>query len=131
MKYWVQNFQPAKVMPEEKNEELIGVCEFFTKTGTEGGDWAFHDNAGRGPNGIYWSYKGLRILEDGDHLIIYHPKKKNRILWSGIIRLKQLPIFYKTGFGFWTSSEQTGADPEKWAKWFFREYPAKLIPIKK
>lgn len=118
-------------MSEEKNKELTGVCEFFTPTGTDGGDWAFHDNDGRGPNGIYWSYKGLHILKDGDRLTIFHPEKKNKILWSGVIRLKKYPMLYKTAYGFWISSEQTGTPPEKWVKWFFREYPAKLIPAKK
>lgn len=117
-------------MPE-KETELTGVCEFFTETGTEGGYWAFHDNVGRGPNGIYWSYKGLQPLKDGDHLTIYHPKKKNKVIWSGVISLKQYPVFQKSVFGLWIHSEQNGVPLKKWAKWFFRDYPAKLIPIKK
>ncbi len=77
-----------------------------------------------------WSYDGLHILKDGDRLIIYHPND-NKEIWSGVINLKQYPLFTEHVFGMWIHADQIGIKREVWAEYFFQEYPADLIPVKK
>ena len=77
-----------------------------------------------------WSYEGLYILEDGDKLTIYHPYN-NKEVWSGIIALKQHPLFTEDASGLWIHADQIGMGRKTWAEYFFREYRAKLVPIKK
>lgn len=77
--------------------------------------------------GDAWSYEGLYVLKDGDYLKIYSKEDAVKVVvWSGIIKLNQYQLFTEHAFGWWIHSEQKGIDREKWAKWFFGEYPARL-----
>jgi len=111
-------------------ENIIeGVLFLHSETGTEGGYWAFQDlkyilSKNR------WSYEGLHILEDGDNLTIYNPDNKAEVVWSGVIALKQHPLFTESASGLWIHADQAGIDRDVWAEYFFKEYPAKLIPGK-
>jgi len=78
-----------------------------------------------------WSYEGLHILKDGDELIIYEKDDLSKVVWSGLIKLKQHDVFSQDAFGLWIHADQEGIDREKWATWFFAEYPARLMSIKK
>ena len=101
-----------------------GVCLFFSETGTEGGYWAFQDS--RYISGDQFDYKGLHLLEDGDHLTIYAKESSKKVVWSGKISLKQHPNFTQSVFRWWIHAEQEGIDREVWAKYFFDYHPAKL-----
>jgi len=81
--------------------------------------------------GDSWSYKGLHILENGDRLTIYSPENPTEIVWQGIISLRQYPLFTEDASGYWIHADQEGIARETWAAYFFKEYPAKLIPIRK
>jgi len=111
-------------------ETLEGVLFFHSETGTEGGYWAFQDSRHIQENGASWSYEGLHILENGDHLTIYHPDEGKEV-WSGVINLKQYPLFTEDASGLWIHEEQIGIGRDVWAEYFFQEYPAKLIPVNK
>ncbi|MBU0460754.1 MAG: hypothetical protein KKH52_01165 [Nanoarchaeota archaeon] len=76
-----------------------------------------------------WDYKGLHILENGDYLTIYHPKK-NKTVWSGVIALEQHPLFTENASGFWIHADQIGIERDVWAEYFFKGYHAKLVPAK-
>ncbi len=78
-----------------------------------------------------WSYEGLHILGDGDYLTIYDPLDKKRELWQGIIALQQHDLFTQHASGWWIHADQKGIDREVWAKYFFDECPAKLVPYGK
>ena len=78
-----------------------------------------------------WSYKGLHILENGDQLTIFSPDNPTQVVWSGTISLRQHPSFTEDAFGAWIHADQEGITRETWATYFFKEYPAKLIPIRK
>ncbi len=75
--------------------------------------------------GESWSYEGLNILENGDHLTIYHPDD-NREVWSGVINLKQHELFSEDASGMWIHADQIGIARDVWAEYFFKNYPAKL-----
>ncbi|MBR9683493.1 hypothetical protein GOV03_03045 [Candidatus Woesearchaeota archaeon] len=77
-----------------------------------------------------WSYEGLHLLGDGDHLTIYDSDNKDEV-WSGVINLKHHPLFTEDAFGLWIHADQIGIDRETWAEYFFEGYPATLIPSKK
>ncbi len=109
-----------------KKEVLKGVCHFFSETGTEGGYWAFQDNAYITPEG--WSREGLHILEDGDRLTIFSPDNPTQVVWRGIISLRKYPLFTEDVFGIWIHADQENIDREVWATYFFKEYPAELVP---
>jgi hypothetical protein len=76
-----------------------------------------------------WSYEGLHVLKDGDHLTIYHPDS-NKKVWSGVINLKQHELFSEDASGYWIHADQIGINREIWAEYFFENYSAKLIPSK-
>ncbi|MFH1064484.1 MAG: hypothetical protein V1729_05365 [Candidatus Woesearchaeota archaeon] len=77
-----------------------------------------------------WSYEGLRILEEGDKLTIYHPDTGDEV-WSGVIELKYHPLFTEDARGKWIHADQKGIDRDTWAEYFFKGYKAKLEPLKK
>ncbi|MBI5398447.1 hypothetical protein HZB03_03195 [Candidatus Woesearchaeota archaeon] len=77
-----------------------------------------------------WDYQGLHILENGDHLTIYHPDN-NEEVWSGVINLKQHDLFSEHASGWWIHADQKGIERAVWAEYFFKEYSAKLIPSNK
>lgn len=106
---------------------LEGVCHFHSETGTEGAFWAFQDSRFIFPNGG-WSYEGLHALCDGDRLTIYSPDNPQQVVWSGTISLRQHPQFTEHASGLWIHADQDGVARDTWAKYFFEEYPAKLVP---
>lgn len=79
--------------------------------------------------GEFWGYEGLHILQNGDHLTIYHPES-NQEVWSGVINLKQYDLFTEHASGMWIHADQIGIEREVWAEYFFNEYPARLISTK-
>lgn len=81
--------------------------------------------------GDAWDYKGLHILKDGDQLTIYNRDDKEKIEWSGIISLKQHPLFTEDAFGWWIHADQNGIEREVWAEYFLNRHPARLIPFNK
>lgn len=81
--------------------------------------------------GDTWSYEGLHILENGDQLTIFSPDNLTQVVWSGTISLRQHPLFTKDASGLRIHADQEGIDRKVWATYFFRKYPAKLIPIRK
>lgn len=76
-----------------------------------------------------WRYEGLHILQNGDHLTIYHPDN-NKEVWSGVINLKQHDLFTEHASGWWIHADQIGIERNVWAEYFFKEYRARLIPAK-
>ncbi|MBI1968800.1 hypothetical protein HYS49_02720 [Candidatus Woesearchaeota archaeon] len=80
---------------------------------------------------FFSSYEGLHVLEDGDHLTIYNPKNRDEVVWSGTIALQPYHLFTESAFGWWIHADQRGIDRNAWAKYFFEEYPAKLLPTPK
>lgn len=115
-------------------DTLEGILHFYSETGTEGGHWAFQDAQHIKKKPGYeeqWSYEGLHILRDGDYLIIYHPQKKDQEIWSGVIALERYDLFSQDASGMWIHADQKGIAREVWAKYFFEEYPAKLLPFRR
>ena len=72
-----------------------------------------------------WSYDGLNILNDGDHLTIYS-KDGIEVVWEGDIKLKEHDLFTEDALGLWIHADQEGVDREVWARWFFDRLPAEL-----
>ena len=111
--------------------ELEGILHFWSETGTEGGYWALQDQKFILPPTKdwpheRWSYDGLHVLEDGNLLTIFS-KDHGGVVWSGIIKLKTYQVFTESSHGMWIHSDQEGIKREEWSKWFFEEYPAKLV----
>lgn len=106
---------------------LEGVCHFHSETGTEGGLWSFQDSRFISPGGS-WSYEGLHVLCDGDHLTIFSPDNPQQVVWSGTISLREHPLFAEHTSGFWIHADQDGVARDTWAEYFFKNYPAKLVP---
>ncbi len=77
-----------------------------------------------------WSYEGMHILKNKDKLTIYHPDTKEKV-WSGLINLKQHKLFTEHASGLWIHADQIGIKRDVWAEYFFKEYPAELIPAYK
>jgi len=107
-------------------EKIEGQCFFYSETGTEGGYWAFQDRKYIDEKTGGWSYEGLHVLENGDHLTIFDPQSK-KVIWDGVIDLIELGLFTDTAFGFWIHNDQKGMEREKWAEFFFKECPGELI----
>lgn len=74
-----------------------------------------------------WSYEGLHVLKNGDHLTIHSKDNPNQVVWSGNIRLRQYSLFTEHASGLWIHADQEGVDRETWARWFLEEYPATLV----
>lgn len=89
------------------------------------------DNEHERDVGDSWSYEGMHILENGDKLTVLSPEDPKKIIWSGIISLKEYAPFTENVSGTWIHADQNGVERETWAKYFFKEYPAKLKPIRK
>ena len=49
---------------------MKGVCFLHCETGTEGGWWAVQEDGFADKDG-YWSYHGLRYLEEGDNFAVH------------------------------------------------------------
>lgn len=77
--------------------------------------------------GPSWSYEGLHVLHDGDHLTVYSPDDKKHVVWEGEIKLKQHALFTEHAGGMWIHADQEGIDRETWAQMFFDGYPCRLV----
>jgi hypothetical protein len=75
----------------------------------------------------WWSHEGLHILENGDHLTIFDKVDPTKIVWEGVIRLKQHKPFTEHANGMWIHADQKGVDRDAWSEVFFGGYPAQLI----
>lgn len=73
-----------------------------------------------------WSYEGLKVLANGDHLTIYD-KIYHAPVWSGEIKLKQHKLFTESASGLWIHADQEGITRESWAQFFFDQLPATLV----
>ena len=62
-------------------------------------------------------------------MLIYHPDSSEEV-WSGVIDLKQHPLFTEDASGFWIHADQKGIEREVWSEYFFKGYPAKLVSSK-
>lgn len=78
-----------------------------------------------------WSYEGLHVLEDGDHLTIFDKDDPSKVVWDGLIELEQHPLFTEHASGMWIHADQRGVDRDTWSLWFFKEHPAKLVKAAK
>ncbi len=78
-----------------------------------------------------WSYDGLHVLKDGDWLTIYDKEKPGQIVWEGVISLKPRKTIHEFVRGWRVHSIPLNADKEKWLTYFLKNYPAKLIQLKK
>ncbi len=112
---------------------LQGVCYFHSETGTEGGFWAFQDNAFIFPSELgshrgAWLREGLHLLKAGDRLTIYAKDEPTRVVWTGVIEFVWHPPFKQSVFNCWIHNDQVSIYRETWARWFFDEFPAELIP---
>lgn len=76
-----------------------------------------------------WSYAGLHILKDGDHLTIYSKENSTEVVWDGTIQIRQFELFTEHVFSMWIHADQVGVNRETWAKWFLRGYPAELSTL--
>ncbi|TSC74236.1 MAG: hypothetical protein G01um101444_354 [Parcubacteria group bacterium Gr01-1014_44] len=80
--------------------------------------------------GDLWSYEGLHILEDGDRLIIFDKQDLQKVIWYGVIQLRQYELFTETtSNGMWIHSDQEGVERSVWEKFFLEGYPAKLDSV--
>jgi hypothetical protein len=109
---------------------IRGKLHLHSETGTEGGYWALQDERFIEPPTDdwpheRWSYDGLIIFEDGDHLKIFDPD--GGVYWEGFINLKLYPVFTEEASGFWIHADQSGIDRAYWAKPFFEGYKGELI----
>ena len=119
--YWDKEKEPMPAAPEPTSKDSLPNC-------CSPDDHHFKPVCEEN-----WSYEGLHVLEDGDQLTIYHPNN-NKKVWSGVIALKQHPMFTEDASGLWIHADQIGIDRKIWAEYFFKEYRAKLAlsphPIK-
>lgn len=76
--------------------------------------------------GDSWSYDGSHILRDGDRLTIFSPNDPTLVVWSGVIALRQHPLYTEHASGYWIHADQEGIDRDVWAGYFFENYPAEL-----
>lgn len=79
-----------------------------------------------------WSYEGLHILEDGDRLTIFDKQDPKKIVWEGVIQLRQHELFTEaTSNGMWIHADQEGVERAVWEKFFLEHYPAKLVVVRR
>jgi hypothetical protein len=80
------------------------------------------------PEGV-WSYEGLHVLKDGDHLVIRYPEdhpQAGHVAWEGDVDLQQHELFTEDADGMWIHADQRGEDRDTWSTMFFEEWPAEL-----
>jgi hypothetical protein len=117
-------------------KEMKGVCFLHSETGTEGGLWAMQEDGFADKYG-YWSYEGLRYLEEGDDFAVF--AKHRNVLWHGIIhggsKTGRIPRqVIRNGKlvnhrawkqqvvgGMWVHRVQKGMGPEAWGELFMGE----------
>ena len=113
---------------------IRGTLFLWSETGTEGGHWALQDERFVTQTGLAppfdqsWDYRGLRPLNDGDRLTIFDKADPSKIVWQGIIKLKQHPLFTEQAGGRWIHTDQEGIARDAWAKFFLDGHRAELIP---
>lgn len=110
---------------------IKGKLDPFFETGTEGIIWSVYEDGKTG-------YDGLNCLKDGDFLRIFDIDNPSKVIWEGIIDLEwernyrnypRNPEYGQQEIGgFWVRGIQSTVTPEQWAQWFFKEYPAEMIP---
>ncbi len=90
---------------------MKGKLYFYTETGTEGGYWAFDEDG-------YSGYDALRILEDGDYLMVFD--EDGNCLFDDEINLIHYDLFTQTEpyYNMWIHADQSGVDRSIWSRWF-------------
>jgi len=121
---WLRNQEGAIQIVRVKQ-----IDEEFLRTGELDEQPDCPNDAHEEEIGDLWDYEGLHILEDGDHLTIHPKDNTNEIVWSGIIKLRELPLFTEHAYGFWIHADQEGISRETWARWFLEEHPATLVVV--
>jgi hypothetical protein len=114
-------------------QALDGVIFAWMEQGMEGTVWAFQDerHVAVDENGEpKWSYSGLHVLENGDHLIVFDID--GSIRWQGVVDLDmQVGRDPKHGMqtirGTSVLGVQRGIAPETWARMFLDEPQVRLI----
>lgn len=74
-----------------------------------------------------WSYEGLNVLADEDHLTIYDKEDPEKVAWDGDIHLKRHKLFTESASGLWIHADQIGITRDKWSRFFFEAHPATLV----
>lgn len=92
-------------------KEVKGIFDGWFETGTEGTYWSLQDENYIDENGMY-SYDGLKLIKNGDHLTIFWPKSEN-VAWEGEVKLlRKFHIDnageYKKYFGHYIKAAPSG-----------------------
>lgn len=119
--------------------EIHGIAFDWFETGTEGVVWVVQDErhiSTKEDGSPSWSYDGLKVLRDGDHLTLY--AKDGSVTWEGVIDFDMeigytpYPMNPEYGQqaidGWWVHGVQRGINPSMWLQWFRDNPRAKLIP---
>lgn len=79
-----------------------------------------------------WDYQGLNYLQTGDYLKIFDKQEPEKVVWEGIITLRERDDVYTnpeaTVFGMWINQEfeNTGIDRQQMAKYFIESHPCEV-----
>jgi len=118
--------------------ELKGTLVAFWEQGSEGTHWAFQEDGKSGPKADGQGFDGLHFLKPGDLLSVFNKSSSKKPIWKG-----EVDLDYKKNIQplpLWPSLRAQWVDnigsvhgiqkdvvPEKWAKMFLDEKPARLI----
>ena len=132
-----------------------GRLHFFSETGTEGGWYAWQDDAyihrfgepcfsvgamaqtcpvADGSSDEHWGYEGLRMLHDGDYLVVYDRDGAAELFRGDVVLTRREDVYESadaTVFGLWVNQEPAavlGVDREQWASWFLHEFACSVVP---
>lgn len=77
----------------------------------------------------YFSYNGLRLLENGDELTVFEKVDPSEIAWKGVVKLVEHDegIDRTLNHPFRLHHDQEGVDQNLWAHFFLSEYPGMLV----
>lgn len=80
------------------------------------------------PTGM-WSYEGLHVLKNGDHLRVFDKDDPTKLIWEGDIQLDPVGLFQEHAYNFWIHADQHGQDREAWAALFLEEHPCEVTNL--
>ena len=118
--------------------ELKGKLVAFWEQGSEGTHWAFQEDGKSGPKAGGQGFEGLHFLKPGDLLSVFNKASSKKPIWKGEVDLdykkniQPLPLLPSLT-AQWVKNigsvhgVQKDVAPEKWAKMFLDEKPARLI----
>lgn len=133
------------------SDAIPGRLVFHSETGTEGGWYAWQDDANShggskgdpcpwgtpgcpvtdGRSDEHWLYEGLHLLHNGDELRVFHD---GAVRWEGTVKLVVRHDVYESDdavvHGLWINQEpDVGMDREEWASMFIRGYRCEVTPV--